>query len=402
MARLQTRVIDIQDLGIWKTVRQKRIPLGFDLELTARCNLNCRHCYINLPATEFRTAANELKTKEIYRIAEQAVELGALWCSLTGGEPLLRPDFKDIYLALKKLGLLVTVHTNATLVGDEQVELFRNYPPRDIEVTVYGTSAETYERVSRIPGSYERFRKGLQRLIDGRVKVRLKAMALRSNLNEMKDIAKFCRKQTKDYFRFDPLLHLRIDRNQERNVEIMAERLLPVEVARLEREDPERFDSLMKGCGRLIEPIRSDHSYDECLACSKSSTCEHFDRMTRLITCGAGNSGFYIAHDGSFRLCASLCTPGTTYDLRNGTLKEAWEKFAPAIRDLRIDKGGLLKKCHSCAIINLCMNCPALAYLETGVMEEPVTYFCEVARARRKNLEEPKEPIIGMPGPGNT
>jgi radical SAM protein with 4Fe4S-binding SPASM domain len=388
MTKTQVESISVRNFSLWEKASRKRVPLGFDLELTARCNLNCRHCYVNLPISDPVATSEELATGEILDLARQAVNLGAVWCILTGGEPLLRPDFKEIFLGLKRLGLLVSVYTNATLVRNEQVELFRKYPPQDIEVTVYGASEKTYEHVSRIPGSFKLFKQGLQLLFDSGIKVRLKTMALRSNMNELDEIAAFCHQYTKDYYRFDPLLHLRTDENQTRNDEIRAERLSPIQIAQLERLDPERFPALMKGCDRLIEPLRSQHTYEECNSCAKHDKCEHFDRMTRLIICGAGNSGFYIAHAGSFRICPSLCAPGTTFDLRKNTLKKAWEEFAPTIRMRRADKGDSLQKCHFCAIINLCMNCPAHAYLELGNLEGLVGYFCKVAHERRKNLDE--------------
>ena len=144
----------------------RRVPLSFDLELTARCNNDCRHCYINLPAGDLEARQNELSLAEISDIADQAVDLGALWCLVTGGEPLLRQDFAEIYLMLKRKGLLVSVFTNACLVTEEHVALFKNYPPRDLEVTVYGITQETYERVTRRPGSYAAFRRGLDLLLE--------------------------------------------------------------------------------------------------------------------------------------------------------------------------------------------------------------------------------------------
>lgn len=127
------------------------------------------------------------------------------------GEPLLRRDFHDIYLALKKKGLLVSVFTNACLVTDREIQLFKTYPPRDLEVTVYGITPETYEQVTRRPGSYRGFRKGLDLLLSNGIKVNLKAMAIRSNIQELPAITAFCRKYTRNTFRFDPLLHHRYD-----------------------------------------------------------------------------------------------------------------------------------------------------------------------------------------------
>ncbi len=93
-----SKQIEIQELPLWEHLSANGIPIAFELELTARCNNNCRHCYINLPPYDKLAQANEMNLDQIEAIADQAVELGSLWVTLTGGEPLLRPDFFDIYL----------------------------------------------------------------------------------------------------------------------------------------------------------------------------------------------------------------------------------------------------------------------------------------------------------------
>jgi MoaA/NifB/PqqE/SkfB family radical SAM enzyme len=112
--------------------------------------------------------------------------------------PLLQPDFADIFVALKRQGLLLSVFANACLVTAEHVELFRRYPPRDIEVSVYGATRVTYEAVTRRRGSFDAFRRGLDLLLESGVKLRLKAMALRSNAHELPAMGEFCRARTKD------------------------------------------------------------------------------------------------------------------------------------------------------------------------------------------------------------
>jgi radical SAM protein with 4Fe4S-binding SPASM domain len=361
--------LEIQDFALWDKMRGKRALFSFDLEITARCNNDCRHCYINLPAGDRTAQAQEMAPDEIGNIADQAVELGAVWCLITGGEPLLRPDFADIYLALKRKGLLVSVFTNATLINQEHMALFQRYPPRDIEVTVYSATQETYERVTRRPGSFAAFVRGLDRLLESGVRVRLKAMALRSNLHEMPEIARFCRQRTKDYYRFDPQLHLRFDGDPARNEEIKAERLSPEEIAALERADPERFEALEKKCADLIRPEFAQH------------TCNH------LFHCGAGNGSFNVSYDGLFRLCSSLYHPDCVYDLRTGSLSDAWHNFVPQVRDMRSDRREFLETCRRCPLVNLCLWCPAHAYLETGELDGPTLYFCAVAHARAEMLQ---------------
>jgi len=367
-ASTYSSVTPLPSFELWDRMKQRRAPIAFDLEVTARCNNDCRHCYINLPAGDKEARARELSLAEIERIAGEAVSLGAMWCLLTGGEPLLREDFFELYLALKRLGLLTSVFTNACLVTPEHVELFRKYPPRDIEVTVYGATEATYERVTRRPGSYQAFVRGLDRLLSSGVKVRLKAMALRSNVHELEEIARFCRARTKDYYRLDPLLHLRFDGDQTRNAEIRAERLGPEEIVAIERADEERFGALQKGCDDLVLP---ELAHDGC---------------NHLFHCGTGIGSFAVSYDGQFRLCLSLWHPDTVHDLRRGTLKGAWDQHIPKVRDLRSSRKEFLEKCRVCPIINLCLWCPAHSYLETGEMDTVVDYFCQVAHARAKAL----------------
>lgn len=365
--------MEIQEFPLWAKIKDKRVPASFDLEVTARCNNNCRHCYINLPVNDDYARQREMTVAEIANIADQAVSLGALWCLITGGEPLLRPDFAELYLTLKRKGLLVSVFTNATLVNEEHVALFKRYPPRDIEITVYGVTRETYERVTRKPGSFDKFMHGVNLLLENSVPVRLKAMAVQSNLHEQADIAAFCRSRTKDYYRFDSQLHLRFDGNPERNAEIRKERLTVEQVVTLERSDKSHLESLVNNFDKLINEELAHHN------------CDH------LFHCGTGNTSFDVSYDSRFRLCSSLWADGTTYDLRTGTLQEAWNNFAPRIRDLRTQRSDFLESCHRCALVNLCLCCPAHAHLETGILGEKVAYFCDVAHARAKMLESIRE-----------
>ena len=363
----QTR---LPDMDLWAHTEPKRVPFSFDLELTARCNNDCRHCYINLPAGDRVAQQKELTRGEITDIAGQAVALGALWCLITGGEPLLRSDFADIYVDLKRKGLLLSVFTNACPVTEEHVALFRRYPPRDIEVSVYGVTTETYEAVTRRPGSYAAFRRGLDLLLDGGVPVRLKAMALGSNVHELPEIAAFCRAHTRDYFRFDPLLHLRYDGDPLRNAEIHAERLSPAAIAAIEQADPERSDSLAKNCADLILPD------------DEHAGCDH------LVHCGAGLSSFSVGYDGTFRLCSDLVAAGCVYDLRTGSLTDAWYTWVPQVRALRSDSQAFREGCRSCGLVNLCLWCPAHGHMESGRLDGRSDYFCAVAEARAAAIQQ--------------
>ena len=193
------------------------------------------------------------------------------------------------------------------------------------------------------------------------------AVVLRSNVHELPAIADFCRQRTCDYFRFDTLLSLRHDGDPDRNKKIKKERLSPDEITAVERDDKERSGALKKECARL-----SLHPY----------VPQAGDR--HLLYCGAGRNSFSIGYDGRFHLCSSLVHPDCIYDLRQGSLKEAWENVAPKVLALSSDDPDFLTKCHSCSLVNLCLWCPAYAYLETGRLDGWVKEFCDIAKARAK------------------
>lgn len=358
-------VTTIPKFGLFDLPRGRRPLAYFNLDLTARCNNDCGHCYINLPARDAAARARELAPAEILRIAREAAGLGALWCALGGGEPLLREDFPEIYVGLKKLGLLVTIYTNACLVTPATIRLFKKYPPRDIEVTVYGVSRRVYERVTRRRGSFAAFGRGLRLLEQAGIPVRLKAMALKSNFAEFEAIAAFCREKTKDYYRFDPLLHLRYDGNRARNALIRSERLSPEEIVALERADPARSHALQAMCAERRPAAPSAPAPD-----------------SGLLRCGTGTGGFDVGPGGEFRLCPSLWHRDFVYDLRQGSVPDAWNRFVPeALAKAAKSRGGP-DECQACPIADLCLWCPAHAHLESGRLGEKTKYFCRVAHAR--------------------
>lgn len=116
----------------------------------------------------------------------------------------------------------------------------------------------------------------------------------------------------------------------------------------------------------------------------ENSVCDH------LFHCGAGCGDVAVSYDGFFCLCSSLWHPDTIYDLKKESLKEAIENFVPKVRNLRSKNKEFLEKCRKCPIINLCLLCPAHAYLETGKMDAFVDFFCRVAHARADSLKKSK------------
>ena len=138
---------------LWSTyIHQKGARLGLPVtgtfELTPRCNFNCNMCYVH--QTEAQAAQGgrrELTTAEWLAIAEEARKAGMVFLLLTGGEPLLRPDFPELLHALKNMGFLVSVNSNGSLLRGELLEAVKQDPPLRFNITLYGGSNATYERL---------------------------------------------------------------------------------------------------------------------------------------------------------------------------------------------------------------------------------------------------------------
>lgn len=340
-------------------LRQKtqgnRSPLTGSIDLTYRCSVACLHCLNNLGLNDSNARARELSKEDHHRILDELCEAGCLWLLLTGGEVLAREDFAEIYLYAKHKGFLVTVFTNATLITPEIADLFAEWPPYKIEVSIYGMRPETHDAITRSPGSHAKCVRGVKLLLERNLTLQLKTMALRQNRAEIGAMKRFAKDELGVRFRFDAMVNCRIDCGRAP----LASRLSPVEAVELDLADPDRVDAWRKFAERFGGPV---HDADE---------------TDGLYQCGAGVFGFAIDPYGILRGCG--LASGEGYDLRNGTFREGWEVALLKERKRAVTKR---TKCTECAIKAMCGMCPPNAALECGDEEAPIEFFCETAHLR--------------------
>lgn len=117
-------------------------------ELTPLCNFNCKMCYVHLTEGQARRESAILSTEQWLDIMQQAVRAGVMHADITGGECLTHPGFKKLYRYLCSQGVNVSVLTNGQLISEEMADFFAKYPPATLQITVYGSSEEAYERVT--------------------------------------------------------------------------------------------------------------------------------------------------------------------------------------------------------------------------------------------------------------
>ena len=353
--------INFECFPLWQRMKDKGYLSQVSMELTERCNNNCVHCYINLPANDEKVKKKEITFEEIRAIADEAARMGCLSWHLTGGEPLLREDFPDIYLYLKRKGIGITVSTNATLINSEIANLFKKYPPQNIEVSIYGLSQKTYEAITRNPGSFDAFRQGINLLKENSIPFTLKAAALPQNFHEIKEMRDFAQSFTGEHLGVVLKLNLgsRFNGGSKRD-RIKKLRLAPHKVIEILKQDEEKYRKDMERfCQKFLGPPQDDH----------------------LFSCGAGVGGCHIDAYSNFQLCLLLRHPDCVYKLREGSLKEAWEKFVPRVREIRANNEKYKEKCQRCFLKSFCEQCPAWSWMEHGVLDEPVQYLCGIAHA---------------------
>lgn len=336
-------------------VLTKRVPISGCIELSRRCNLNCIHCYNNLPAGDKKTRRRELTYEEYCRILDQITDEGCLWTLLTGGEILVRKDFLDIYTYAKKKGLLVTLFTNGTLITPEIADYLTDWRPFSVEISLYGFTKETYEAITRVPGSYERCMRGIRSLMERGLPLALKTMVMTLNKHELWDMKRFVEEELGLEFKYDAVLNPRIDFSKAP----LSVRLSSREIVALDLEDQERKREWGRFCDYFDGPFHKRHQTDN------------------LYQCGGGRSAFAIDPYGKLSVC--VLWPGAAYDLREGSFQQGWEKF---LFEVSQDKITRKTKCVACEIKAMCDTCPATAELESGDAETPVDFLCELAHLR--------------------
>jgi MoaA/NifB/PqqE/SkfB family radical SAM enzyme len=271
-----------------------RIPLNGSIAMTHRCHLRCVHCYLG-DERQSLSRADEQDTAFWRSVIDQVTEAGCLNLLITGGEPLLRSDFAELYARAARRGMLVTVFTNATLVDARIVELFGELTPDLVEVTLYGASREVYERVTGVPGSYERCLAGVDALRDRGISVGLKTMVLQENRHEVSAMRTMAEARGVP-FRLDAALFPCRDGCSSP----LDHRIPPAEAVALEMED------------KVLLQKTVDHFRET----------QGLPPDDRLFACMAGLTGFHVDPQGLLLPCLMVATHA--FDLRQGTFREGW------------------------------------------------------------------------------
>jgi radical SAM protein with 4Fe4S-binding SPASM domain len=363
--------VSLNRAPLWK----KKSPVlgSLDMELTERCNNDCIHCYVNLRSDDLAARERELSTEQIREILREAASLGCLRVRLTGGEPLLREDFEEVYCFARKLGLKVLLFTNATLMTPHLAELFSRMPLLEkIEISFYGLKRESYEAVTRAPGSFEAAWRGIHLLLERKVPFSIKSALLPPNKDEVEKFEAWAstlpwRDKAPSCSMF---FNLRCRRDSdEKNNLIKKLRISPEEgLTIFARKQREYLDDTKEFCSKFVG-VQGE----------------------KLFSCGSGIATGCVDAYGYFQPCMELRHPDTVYDIKKGSLKDALANFFPKIREMKATHREYLRRCARCFLKGLCEQCPAKSWMEHGTLDTPVEYLCEIAHAQAVELGLIKE-----------
>lgn len=340
-------------LTLHKHFGNQRTPLEVSLEVTRRCPLDCQHCYNNLAMGDLAARSQELTKEEYFAILTELADMGVIWLLFTGGEIFARKDFLEIYSFANRKGFLITLFTNGILINEKIADYLRQFPPFEIEITLYGRTRETYEKLTQLPGSYDRCMRGIGLLLDRGLPLKLKTVATSVNRHEIAGMKAFAEQELGVEFKFDGVINPRIDCSSAP----LAVRLSPEEVVALELHWPKIAAEHKKG---LANAMASPHLPSDTV-----------------YSCGGGVTAFALDPTGKMSIC--VLSHQDTYDIRAGSIREGWEQFLQKVRQRKARK---ISKCLNCRIRSACGMCPANGELENGDAESPVAFLCEVAHLR--------------------
>ena len=349
-----------------------KTPISGAFELSPLCNMDCKMCYIKM-SKEKQESIARLRTKEEWiELAQKAKKKGMLFLLLTGGEPFLVKDFKELYIELHKMGFCISINSNGTMIDEDVIEWLKHYPPMRINMTLYGASNETYGRLCNNPKGFMQVTKAISLLKENNIQVKLNCSVTPYNKDDLKQMMDFAEEhdlviQATSYM-FPPLRKdkTKIGQNNRFNAEDAA-------------FYGAYISAYSNGFDRFEDYIESGQLalYDADDDCGVVEG----DHMR----CRAGITSFWMTWEGKMLPCGMI--PDEGKDPWEVGFDEAWENAKNIVSEITLPV-----KCAGCGKKDECKACAAMVYAETGTYDKVPQYRCEMTKnypeACKKVLKE--------------
>lgn len=340
------------------------VPLGGTIELLPLCNMDCKMCYVRKTKAEMDREGRMLSCDQWLDIARQAIDEGLLFLLLTGGEPLIYPEFKRLYSTLAQKGVVLTVNTNGTLIDEEWADFFAANGCRRLNITLYGKDDRTYGELCNNPRGFTQVMNACRLLKQRNVPFRLTCSVTPTNADQLPELFAIARQ-------FDVPLYAAAYMFPGSRRGVCAEeqyRMTPEECARttfwihhLEFPEDDMVQVAKQALAKLMDPPR------------------HY--RGKGFNCHAGRSGFWINWKGELSPCGMFSEP--MVDLHTHSFRDGWKHIVDTTQEM-----AFCEDCKSCRIQNLCSVCPAKCYTESGRTDLRPDYVCRTTMAEVNLLEE--------------
>lgn len=339
-----------------------RAPFLAGVELTAKCNMKCVHCYAKNGIYD-----EDMSTENVFKIIDILAEHGTLGIYFTGGEVLTRSDFDDIYIYAKEKGMSVSILSNITLLSKKHIELFKEYPVSEVSTTLYGVTEDVYESVTGIKGSHSNFMFALNLLKENNIPVSLKYVVVKENLSEVHLAQKFA-----EQHKCRIMTTFSIHTASDGDIFPLEHRVSSKDAFDFDINDVKRrefWEQKATDLKFVTEGKKKPHTY-----CRRDGGY--------LYPCDISWHSVFISHTGMMQACTKASYK--CYDLLNGNFEEGWEYLKTAFRD---QKSKYPYECLNCDKFHYCEQCTA-NYLSENIHHPKIDrFFCEVATLRKDFVE---------------
>jgi MoaA/NifB/PqqE/SkfB family radical SAM enzyme len=335
-----------------------RLPLEGSIDLTYRCNNKCLHCWVLSPDSK-EERRKELSTAEWIDIIDQARALGTREWMISGGEPMIRDDFGELFGYILKKSSYCSLNTNGTLITSALAKKMKE--TGIVMVSIYGATAEVHDQVTRHPGSYDDALRGIAYLKEAKVRFMVQPVPLKDNFHQWPAMKVLAQGLCPVWRIGATYISLSATGNKVRDEEIRAQRLAPGQVVAIDPPNIpyEERGASTKGCGNRS----NERLYDYCIALQNS---------------------FHIDPYGKMSFCCLVKDERLRFDLKRGSFAESWDVFLPSLSKKEQECLVFDQNCLVCEMRNDCQRCPAQSYLEHRQAKVPSHYLCQFTKEKEK------------------
>lgn len=322
--------VDIENMSppdICKLISGDRyLPMILTWELLDKCNFSCPFCYIvghsNHKVVRFSSTKKHI---------EDLIKKGLIYCNLTGGEALLHKDFKEIYTFLKKSGVLIEIYSNGHLVNEKIIELFKEFPPYKIEISLYGVTQEQFDRVTGTKNKqYDLVLQNVLKLRDSGVNIKCKTPLNSVTEVDFEHIEQWCKQNNIEYY-YSTSIYDAYDGKKLGNFQADFDKLIEFEAKKIidiEATYPNTFN--------IFQTPRVKECYN----------------------CGVRNYGLHINANFELLPCSETKIKQCAYNILQLGIDECLKKNRLFVNE-HLDKP--ISGCVGCEASSTCKMCPAIA-----------------------------------------